>query len=39
MFRLVKNLVKWGMVLYPVAKTVMNSKKKKEAYSGGKSRR
>ncbi len=39
MFRLVKTLVKWGMVLYPVAKTVMNEKKKKEAYSGSKSRR
>lgn len=39
MFRLVKNLVKWGMVLYPVAKTVMNEKKKKEMHAGGKRRK
>lgn len=39
MFRFLKNLVKWGMVLYPVAKTVMNKKKEKEAHSGGKRRR
>ena len=39
MIRVIKKLVKWGMVLYPVVKTVMNEKKKKEAYSGNKSRR
>ncbi len=39
MIRVIKKLIKWGMVLYPVAKTVMNEKKKKEAYSSSKGRR
>ena len=39
MIRTIKKLVKWGMVLYPVVKTVMNEKKKNQAYSGNKARR
>lgn len=32
MKKLIKNLIKWGPLLYPVVKKVLDEKKKKEAY-------
>lgn len=39
MKRLIKSVIKWGPLLYPVIKKIMNEKNKKEAYSRGKNAR
>ncbi|SKB06111.1 hypothetical protein SAMN04244570_0093 [Sporosarcina newyorkensis] len=39
MKRLIKSVIKWGPLLYPVIKKIMNEKNKKEDYSRGKNAR
>lgn len=39
MTKVMKNVIKWGMLLYPVVRAIINEKNKKETYSGRKSRK
>ncbi|WP_301110155.1 hypothetical protein [Sporosarcina sp.] len=39
MKRLIKTVIKWGPLLYPVVRKIMNEKKKKEVYSRGRAAR
>ncbi|GKV63899.1 MULTISPECIES: hypothetical protein [unclassified Sporosarcina] len=39
MKKLIKTVIKWGPLLYPVVKKIMNDKKKKEAYTRGRTAR